>query len=123
MEEEAQEDAEGVADDPDLRSFTWDEDYQSFHGQREEFLEQSGPTIEGTAPIDLFLQIWDQRVMDMICDQTNLYAWQTIVAAVHSETGISNRSRLHAWVDTVILQSQKCIWLLVFQVAVRQLLF
>lgn len=88
------------AADPERDEFIWEEDYGTFRGQKEEFNEPAGPKIEGTSPIDLFLQIWDQPVMSMIVEQTNLYAWQTIVAA--SETGISTRSRINNWVEASV---------------------
>lgn len=78
----------------------WSEDFNSFRGQKESFQEQSGPQIEGTCPLELFTQIWDETVMDLITHETNKYAWETIAAA--SETGISARSRLNQWVETSV---------------------
>lgn len=97
-DEEETEIADEIAQSINIQNFTWEQDYESFLGQREDFQELSGPKIEGTAPIDIFTQIWDQTVMDLIVEQTNLYAWQTIAAA--SETRISAGSRINDWVET-----------------------
>ncbi|KAL0830123.1 hypothetical protein ABMA28_003580, partial [Loxostege sticticalis] len=73
--------------------FTWEDNFEYFRGVKEEFNEPAGRKIEGTNPMDISLQIWDQPIMELIVEQTNLYAWQSISAA--SEIGISIRSRLN----------------------------
>lgn len=58
------------------------------------------PLKDGSRPLELFTQIWDETVMDLITHETNKYAWETIAAA--SETGICARSRLNQWVETSV---------------------
>lgn len=83
-----------------IENFEWSADFSSFRGQREEFLETPGPKIEGTAPIELFLQIWDPSIMNLIETETNRYAMQEIEKA--SESGIPPRSRCNKWVETSV---------------------
>lgn len=45
-------------------------------------------------------QMWDQHLLEVILENTNLYALQSIGRA--SETGISANSRLNDWVETSV---------------------
>ncbi|CAB3254150.1 unnamed protein product [Arctia plantaginis] len=69
---------------------------------QDNFSEEVEHRIGDTSPLRLFTQIWDQPLLDMIREQTNFYAWKTIVPLSVSETGISAQSRLNDWVATSV---------------------
>lgn len=86
----------------DNRPFVWSEDFDEFTGLEEMYQEQPGPTIQITSPIDIFKNIWDRDIMEIIVVETNKYAWQIIVQASEHENGITPASRLNDWFDTTV---------------------
>lgn len=93
---------------PDLSDdFNWTDDYTTFFGRAESFLQEFGSRVDGVCPVNIFCTLWDQTLAETIRDQTNLYAWQTIMQA--SETGISTESRLNEWVETSVPEIYRLI--------------
>lgn len=107
-------DDEGQNEDDGLNlDFSWSEDYRTFGAEREVFREEVGPKIDGTSPCDLFCQLWDQPLLDMIVHETNRYAWQNIAMASESETGISAKSRINDWVETSVSELYRLIGVII----------
>lgn len=93
---------------PDLSDdFNWTDDYTTFSRRAESFLQEFGSRVDGVCPVNIFCTLWDQTLVETIRDQTNLYAWQTIMQA--SETGISTESRLNEWVETSVPEIYRLI--------------
>lgn len=83
-------------------NFIWTDNYNVFTGVREQFQEEVGSKIDGISPSEIFCQLWDQPLLEKIVEETNRYAWQSIVQATESETGISSQSRVNDWVETSV---------------------
>lgn len=58
-----------------------------------------GPLNDFDKPHDAFLAIWSRDIMEVIAEETNRYAMQTIEYATAKGT-MKPSSRLHKWVDT-----------------------
>lgn len=93
--------------------YNWSDDYSTFTGQREEFREESGPKIEGTVPLDIFTQIWDQTLIESITVETNKYAWETIASRSEDPDAIRANSRCKEWVDTTVDEIYRLIGVIV----------
>lgn len=109
LEDDSEEEPE--EDNINIENFEWSADYSTYQGQREEFLERPGPKIEGKAPMELFLQIWDPSIMNYIESETNRYAMQEIEKA--SEFGLPPRYRWHKWVETSVSELYRLIAILI----------
>lgn len=77
-----------------IRDLTWSDNFDTFTATEEihSHTEQCGPRISSIDPFELFSAIWDRSIMEKIVHETNEYAWQLIVRATESDSGISNKS-------------------------------
>ncbi|XP_045784938.1 piggyBac transposable element-derived protein 4-like [Maniola jurtina] len=107
----ASEDEEAVEEEAEAEEYAWTADFNMFRGQREVFSETPGPKIEGTGPMELFLQIWDQPIMDTIVEETNRYARQELEKA--AEVGIGPKSRWNKWIETSVAEIYRLISVMV----------
>ena len=78
----------------DLLHFNWSHDPHVFRGVRETFAGPAGPTfpIEGMSPFQIFSEIWDRDITELIVRETNKYA-----ASLLADTTLGERSRLRKW--------------------------
>lgn len=86
----------------DTGPIVWTDDFSMFHGNRASFEEDVGPKIDDTSPSEIFCKFWNQPIIEMIVEETNRHAWQTICQATESETGIPSHSRINDWVETSV---------------------
>ncbi|CAK1587649.1 unnamed protein product [Parnassius mnemosyne] len=65
-----------AAGEVDVLYFDWCADIKNFEGVREEFTGSSGPTFDhsGLSPLQVFEEIWDTNIIDLIVTETNRYA-------------------------------------------------
>ncbi|KAL0803269.1 hypothetical protein ABMA28_017247 [Loxostege sticticalis] len=81
-------------------SFVWEKDFESFRGVPEVFSGPTpGPLKDYDNPYDAFTDIWTNDIMELIAQETNRYANQTIESMKANGT-LKPSSRLHQWHDT-----------------------
>ncbi|XP_041978560.1 piggyBac transposable element-derived protein 4-like [Aricia agestis] len=93
----------------DNNVFDWTDDYTSFRGVQEEFHEITGSKIEGTRPLEVFTQLWDEPLMELIKAETNRYAEDLIATHFETEEDLPQNSRLHQWSETTVAELYKLI--------------
>lgn len=80
--------------------FNWSESFDSFRGVPEVFSGPSPGAIKDyDEPYDAFMDIWSKDIMELIANETNLYAKQTI-DAMKAKGTLKPTSRVHQWQDT-----------------------
>ncbi|RVE47692.1 hypothetical protein evm_007681 [Chilo suppressalis] len=77
--------------------FCWTEDFSSFSGQQESYLRAPGPTVKIKKPTELFMAVWNEKIMKEIVRQTNEYAWQRIAPICEVESELPDP--LSEWSD------------------------
>ncbi|KAL0879316.1 hypothetical protein ABMA27_003095 [Loxostege sticticalis] len=81
-------------------SFVWEKDFESFRGVPKVFSgPTSGPLKDYDNPYDAFTDIWTNDIMELIAQETNRYANQTI-ESIKANGTLKPLSRLHQWHDT-----------------------
>lgn len=83
----------------DILHFEWSNDPGSFLGLRETFTGKAGPTFplsHLSSPLDVFLKIWDEPLIEFIVAKTNKYA----AAMIGSIGPLQKHSRLSTWTPT-----------------------
>ncbi|XP_060800870.1 piggyBac transposable element-derived protein 4-like [Amyelois transitella] len=103
-----------IEDEVSEEPLTWSSDFNEFRGVREDFNEEAGPKIEGTSPLGLFTQIWDQPLMDSIVHETNHYAWETITGFFETGDSMPSKSRMNDWVETSVSELYRLIGVMIF---------
>ncbi|RVE34968.1 hypothetical protein evm_015627, partial [Chilo suppressalis] len=79
---------------PDNLTFNWDNDAMTLRGQRETFVGRAGPTFEmngDVKAIDVFLNFFDEDLLDLIVFETNKYSTYII------DRDLTANSRLNFW--------------------------
>ena len=80
--------------------FKWVSDFDSFRAVREEFSGPTpGPVKTYDSPYDVFTDIWDKDIIQLIVSETNRYAQQTI-ETMRNEGTLKPSSRLRLWTET-----------------------
>ncbi|KAI5639208.1 transposase IS4 domain-containing protein [Phthorimaea operculella] len=82
----------------DSVTFTWSSDFSTFQGKPEKYLRSSKAHTNARTPLGVFMEVWDLQIMNLIADETNRYAWQTIAAMTEREETISDN--LGRWKET-----------------------
>ncbi|XP_028157151.1 piggyBac transposable element-derived protein 4-like isoform X1 [Ostrinia furnacalis] len=93
-----------------LDVFSWSKDFSSFSGQEETYLRSPGPMVGPQDPAQLFMEVWDERIMTEIVRETNRYAWQIISSMTMSEHGLPKNLN---WTDTTVSEMYRYFALLI----------
>lgn len=81
-------------------SFTWVEGFETFRGVPETFSGPTpGPVKTYESVYDVFVDIFDKDIIELMVRETNRYTKQTIDQMKESGT-LKPHSRLHEWTDT-----------------------
>lgn len=86
----------------DCFTFDWSKDTSTFKSKRETFTGLAGPTFDITelkTPTDIFHKMFDDELVDTLCDETNKYARQKIESMSQIEL-LKHSSRLSRWIPT-----------------------
>ncbi|XP_059044916.1 piggyBac transposable element-derived protein 4-like [Achroia grisella] len=86
-------------DDKLSKVYSWTDDFNTFSSKKKTYMRSPGPTIYSQDPTELFTFIWDEAIVMLIVEETNMYAWQSI--DTYAEIG-KVPIYLQTWVDTTI---------------------
>lgn len=101
----------GRGDADDDVAYSWNQNFSTFTGRAEVYARTPGPTQGSQDPVELFMNIWDQALMEKVVEETNRYAWQTIAAL--SERGEIS-ANLDTWEDTTVPEMYQYFSVLIY---------
>lgn len=93
--------------------YNWTDNYDTFLGRREDYQRTPGLSdeVHSQSPVQIFILIWDLSIVEHIVQETNKYAWQTIMAL--SEEGRIS-ANLDTWVETTVPEIYRYLAVLMY---------
>lgn len=90
---------------------SWSEDFSTFQSAQEAYTRTPGTNTTSEEHVDIFLNIWDQTILEQIVQETNRYASQAVTDA---SEGIDSNPKPLEWEETTVEELYRFFAVLIY---------